>query len=249
METWNNVKYQVNEKDGTLNEKNIGSFEQFPLRLAWAITIHKSQGLTFEKAIIDAGQSFTLGQVYVALSRCTTLDGVFLKTPISSQNIYTDSRIHDFSLHSNEDQLEEKVQKAALEYEQKTTKSLFDLNDLLILLHDWELLLQESKHVPEKLDTDILVLEMSTSCKNLNSVGIKFTLQLNTLFEQSTTNSKDDDIKERLQKGLAYFAKALHTDIIVPISEHLAQVKSMAKLKRYREELDKILNLLWLKNG
>ena len=73
-ETWENIRYSVNKTTRQLEEEVLGSFTQYPLRLAWAITIHKSQGLTFEKAIIDAGEAFAPGQVYVALSRCTSLD-------------------------------------------------------------------------------------------------------------------------------------------------------------------------------
>ena len=77
-ETWKNIRYSVNKNTRQLDEEVLGSFIQFPLRLAWAITIHKSQGLTFEKAIIDAEEAFAPGQVYVALSRCTSLSGMVL---------------------------------------------------------------------------------------------------------------------------------------------------------------------------
>ena len=75
-ETWENIRYSVNKTTRQMEEDVLGSFTQYPLRLAWAITIHKSQGLTFEKAIIDAGEAFAPGQVYVALSRCTSLGGM-----------------------------------------------------------------------------------------------------------------------------------------------------------------------------
>ena len=77
-ETWKNIKYNYNKEKDEVNEEEQGSFTQYPVRLAWAITIHKSQGLTFEKAIVDAGASFAPGQVYVALSRLTSLEGLVL---------------------------------------------------------------------------------------------------------------------------------------------------------------------------
>ena len=79
---WQNIRYVIDVETRELTEEIIGSFNQYPLRLAWAITIHKSQGLTFEKAVIDAEKAFAIGQVYVALSRCTTLEGLVLSSPV-----------------------------------------------------------------------------------------------------------------------------------------------------------------------
>ena len=92
-EVWNNIKYSWNEKDKRIEEEIIGTFTQFPLKLAWAITIHKSQGLTFEKVIADLGAAFASGQVYVALSRCTTFSGLVLKTKIDRHAIITDPQV------------------------------------------------------------------------------------------------------------------------------------------------------------
>lgn len=92
-EIWNNIKYSWNEKEKKIEEEIIGTFTQFPLKLAWAITVHKSQGLTFEKVIADLGAAFTSGQVYVALSRCTTFSGLVLKTRIDRHAIITDPQV------------------------------------------------------------------------------------------------------------------------------------------------------------
>ena len=94
-EIWEQKKYTLGE-DKQIKEEIIGSFEQLPIRLAWAVTIHKSQGLTFDRLIIDAGQSFTSGQVYVALSRCRTLEGIYLKSKITPSVIFKDDRISHF---------------------------------------------------------------------------------------------------------------------------------------------------------
>ena len=91
-----------------IEEEVLGSFEQYPIRLVWAVTIHKSQGLTFDRLIVDAGKSFASGQVYVALSRCRTLEGIVLKSKISSDVIFSDRRVAEFqdATHAN-DRLEE----------------------------------------------------------------------------------------------------------------------------------------------
>ena len=92
-ETWENTRYTLNRNDGKLEQETLGTFTQYPLRLAWAITIHKSQGLTFEKVMIDAGASFSSGQVYVALSRCTSLEGIVLLSKLSSATLFSNDNV------------------------------------------------------------------------------------------------------------------------------------------------------------
>jgi len=108
-DVWENSRYSLNEFSGEIEEEVVGKFIQYPLKLAWAITIHKSQGLTFEKAIIDARQSFAHGQVYVALSRCKSLDGLVLSTPLNSQSVINDKTVIGFTKEVEQNQPDEKV--------------------------------------------------------------------------------------------------------------------------------------------
>lgn len=101
-QVWENSKYKVNEQTNTIETEVQGTFTQMPLRLAWAITIHKSQGLTFDRVIIDAGASFVPGQVYVALSRCRTLEGLVLATPIAEDSLRPDPAVAEYILHQAE---------------------------------------------------------------------------------------------------------------------------------------------------
>ncbi|MBV6647840.1 MAG: AAA family ATPase, partial [Cyclobacteriaceae bacterium] len=128
QEEWKSIKYELNEESQEIEERELGTFRQYPLRLAWAITIHKSQGLTFEKAIIDAGASFSSGQVYVALSRLTSLEGLTLSSRITSDSIRTDARIVEFMLAqpSNYRDFQATLKKETATFIQKTLINSFD---------------------------------------------------------------------------------------------------------------------------
>lgn len=132
QETWENTKYTLNEKTKQIEAEIQGTFKQYPLRLAWAITIHKSQGLTFGHAIIDAQSSFAAGQVYVALSRCKTLEGLVLASPISSSAIINDSQVTNYISHQTEEAAKSIKALPVLkeEYYRQLLLELFSFNEI-----------------------------------------------------------------------------------------------------------------------
>ena len=122
-ETWENMRYTFNEKEQKIEEEQLGTFVQFPLRLAWAITVHKSQGLTFRQVKIDfsGGGAFAGGQTYVALSRCTSLEGITLTEPIRQRDIFVRAEVVNFARRYNNGQL---IQQAM--YESKADREYHD---------------------------------------------------------------------------------------------------------------------------
>ena len=139
QETWENSRYTLNRSDGKLEQETLGTFTQFPLRLAWAITIHKSQGLTFEKVMIDAGAAFSSGQVYVALSRCTSLDGIVLLSKIPSAAIYSNENVvKGQQTLTHKGSLAERFAGARQIFTQQLLEDIFSFNEIsyfIDLLH------------------------------------------------------------------------------------------------------------------
>ena len=136
-ETWDQKRYSLAE-DKSIQEEVLGSFQQYPIRLACAVTLHKSNGLTFDRLIIDAGKSFASGQVYVALSRCRTLEGIVLKSKITPEVIFSDKRVSKFQdeTHAN-DRVEEILQTEKYDYSIKKIASRLDCKWIAASLEMW----------------------------------------------------------------------------------------------------------------
>lgn len=129
---WPNVQYVLNDESGEIEPDVVGKFRQIPLKVAWAITIHKSQGLTFDRVIIDAGAAFAFGQVYVALSRCRSLEGISLDSPVRMSSIYTDAHVSDFNASRPDyQQVETRLVKEEAAYRYDCIREIFSLDSLI----------------------------------------------------------------------------------------------------------------------
>ena len=209
---WQNMEYTINAENQNIEEKEIGSFSQIPLRLAWAVTIHKSQGLTFDKLIVDAGQAFAHGQVYVALSRCTSLEGLVLKTRIPSSALVNDLSVNDFVEHIPEKEpTQEKVDQLRHQYELETMLEFIDFYDLYKGFGKVMKILYDNGTLFEADMIHDLSQRRNKLLENLCGVGAKFEGQVRRLHSEAPSCEKNPALQERLAKGAAYFKEQLET--------------------------------------
>ncbi|MDD7915260.1 helix-turn-helix domain-containing protein [Polaribacter ponticola] len=240
-ETWDNVNYSINEETKEIKEDVIGSFSQIPLRLAWAITIHKSQGLTFEKAIIDAEASFAHGQTYVALSRCTSLEGLVLKTPITSSAIINDRTVSVFNESVEENHPDESILNDSEKY--------FQLN-LISELFDYQPFLYPTTRLIDvfyKNRTSIKgdVIDHLQTIKDdgvvaLMKVSNGFKNQLAQIAEDNVLPENSSQIEERFAKALDYFITQTKGNILKPLNAIEFSTDNKAVKKDFSKQFDSL---------
>lgn len=206
QEIWHHTKYTINQETKEITETIAGSFRQYPLKTAWAITIHKSQGLTFEHAIIDAGAAFSYGQVYVALSRCTSLEGLVLTSPIGRNALVGDRQIYDFvsSIPARQPD-NQQVRQAELVYYKELLTELFDFARIQQQLQYAAYVIEANlqRIYPELCRMFGSVRD--TFREHVTEVGIRFQQQLSQMLQASPDYKQDQQIAERIRKGIPYF--------------------------------------------
>ena len=211
---WRNVKYVLNEQTKEIDEQLIGSFTQFPLKLAWAITIHKSQGLTFEKAIIDANLSFAHGQVYVALSRCKSFEGMVLSSRIGSSSVKTDATVSSYTTETSKNQPSlEQLLVEKHKFQQELLFELFDLGLLKRAMYQLQKVITENAVLLNAGAMDSFRGLLELMHNQLYVVADKFKVQLERMLLQENITVESDEIQERVKKGSTYFFEKLEHSI------------------------------------
>ena len=240
-ETWSNINYSINEETKAIKEEMIGAFSQIPLRLAWAITIHKSQGLTFEKAIIDAEASFAHGQTYVALSRCTSLEGLVLKTPITSSAIINDNTVSVFNESVEENHPDESILNESEKHFQLNLIS--EILDYQPLLYPITRLIDVFYNNRTSIKGDVidhLQTVKDDGIVALMKISNGFKNQLNTLSEDNVLPENSSQIQERFIKAITYFLNTTKNSIQKPLDTITFSTDNKAVKKDFSKQFDSL---------
>lgn len=232
--TWENKRYTLNKTTNEIDEKILGSFTHFPLKLAWAVTVHKSQGLTFEKAILDLAGSFTQGQVYVALSRLTSLDGLVLSSKIPTDGFGIASSMKEFAEAKPElNQLHEKLANDKRVYLYELISRHFDFESVVrsFYTHIRSFDKQENRSLKQQFLT--WTTDLVATLTPLIKVGRGFQSQVYKITQEDDFESQ---LSERVKKATDYFSPILK-NALEAIKTHDKNLKDKTRLKTYRKEL------------
>ncbi len=235
--TWENVRYTLDKETGQITEDVLGTFTTYPIKLAWAVTVHKSQGLTFKRAVIDVSEAFAPGQIYVALSRLESLDGLVLSEPIVDDYPEQDKRVLDFTNDKKDSsELEHIYQNEQQKYIEQNVLAAYDfstlLNDFNDHLSDYDVM-QDDRSSKYIFKADIEKLEPKV--RNIVDVAGKFSVQLQNIINHHDNNM----LQHRVDASIDYFVP-LFEEISVGIYEVVAKALAKRKTKQYISDLQSL---------
>lgn len=242
---WENIKYTIDEENKEIREEIIGRFKQFPLKTAWAITIHKSQGLTFDKAVIDAEAVFSHGQFYVGLSRCKTLDGVVFSSPVPTTGISIDATVQNFVASARRDPpTAERLQAAKTAYQRQLLIDCFDLQVMEKRFGYLAWLLHSNAARVQLYGVSDVGRLRDMAVNGIFPVSEKFRRQLREAFQNNALPETDAYILERTAKACQWFQEqfALIFDDLVQKFQVETDNKELARridntLNNFRQDI------------
>lgn len=243
--TWENIKYRLDSETKEIRAEKMGTFVQVPLKPAWAITIHKSQGLTFEKAVIDAGAAFAPGQVYVALSRCKSMEGLVLSSPISPAALKSDAVVCRFVDKARRATPSPAILQAArMTYQQRLLFDCFDFGRLRFRFNRLVGAVEGSGRLITVSGVDDIRDLMKRAEAEITVIGENFSRQLKGLFRPDRLPEADEVIAGRLGKAAGYFGEKMQTILVEGLKDFRVETdnKEIAgRIRDARRELDREL--------
>lgn len=233
---WKNLKYKINETSNEIEEVIAGTFTHFPIKLAWAITVHKSQGLTFDKAIIDASDAFAPGQVYVALSRLRSLDGLVLTSALKFNNIIQDNKISTYSKTQTEQQnLNDILTSETYQFLKDYVLKCFEFNVLIKNCEDHTDSYSTDKKKSPKQRHHEWAKELEKQIKEIKPHADNFKRQISVIIDKKESGHLEFLLK-RVVAASEYFSP-IFKNLSNKIFRHILILKSEKKIKTYLNEL------------
>ena len=245
--SWQSFEYKTNAEEAIVQQQ-VGEFSQYPIKLAWAVTIHKSQGLTFDTAIIDAGKSFISGQVYVALSRVRTLDGLILKSKITTESLRSNLEVINYMKPAKDEELDEML---LAEQEKFILQLVLDHFSLGSLVTGLENVLSHPEIVKSSIpELKTLLFQLNQSATTLLGLGNRFQLQVKNLYKQHGFQDIAA-LQARIESAQTYFNKEIMHLVLNPLNKYI-RVKPKNKvqqeiqhlLQKYRQVIENRIALL-----
>jgi hypothetical protein len=236
---WKNIKYSLNETTKEIEETETGRYIQFPLKLAWAITIHKSQGLTFDKVIVDAQQAFADGQVYVALSRCRSLEGLVLSAPIENRSIKSSPVVEAFIRQLEQTTPDQRqFGEARREYQEILLEDCFDFSGLLRALFICLKIAGENKSVLAGATPSFFSPIVEAVKAEITGVADKFAVQRRQIVGDAVNLEAHPLLQERVAKAAAYFIPKIDSLVIGPLQAVSVETDNREARKALQKALE-----------
>lgn len=240
---WYNKRYSIDPKTKNIKEEVLGTFVQFPIKLAWAITVHKSQGLSFDNAIIDVQNVFTAGQSYVALSRLRSLDGLILKAPFKSNHLQYHNSLHNFSKYKqNINSLSTILEQQSIQYLQLLIAKAFDFSSLEDIFYQHLLSYNKKEGTSIKQQYKDWALKQYHTVASWKTHGDKFIQLMNSLFNSEKINN--EYITERTLSAQQYFSVQIE-QVLKEILETIQTLNTIKRTKTFAQELNELDDALY----